>query len=219
MPFTSYSVFNERKDKKLLSAFVIALVLYIAFSATYFASASDAVRNDVVRLHILANSDSDVDQAVKLLVRDALLKENTSLLSEGVTANNASEYFEASKEVLCETANSVLKENGFDYKADVVLCKEYYTTHEYGSLTFPAGIYTSVKVKLGEANGHNWWCVMFPPLCVPAADGDVGQNKSIDMEDYITENGEKIITSGRKYKAKFLILELYEKLCEELSEK
>ena len=88
---------NFKRDKILLSLFGCALSLYIAFSCTYFAGAAESVREDVVRLHILANSDSPEDQELKLKVRDALLKENTILLTEGVNNDNATEYFEASK--------------------------------------------------------------------------------------------------------------------------
>ena len=193
----------------MLSVFATALALYTAFSCTYFAGSAKSVRDDVVRLHILANSDSEIDQAVKLKVRDALLKKNTSLLTKGVNTDNAPLYFEVSKDELLETAQTVLKENGFDYGAVITLEKEYFETREYGKLTFPAGEYTALKVVLGEGKGHNWWCVMFPPLCVPAADGiETDENTA----DYLTENGEKIVSGGNKFVVKFKLLELYEEL-------
>lgn len=209
MSLFRYKTFNEKKDKLLLSVFATALALYVAFSCTYFAGAAKSVRDDVVRLHILANSDSEIDQEVKLKVRDALLKTNTSLLTKGVNTDNAPLYFEVSKDELLETAQTVLKENGLDYGAVITLEKEYFETREYGKLTFPAGEYTALKVVLGEGKGHNWWCVMFPPLCVPAADGiETDENTA----DYLTENGEKIVSGGNKFVVKFKLLELYEEL-------
>ena len=209
MSLFRYKTFNEKKDKLLLSVFSTALALYTAFSCTYFAGSAKSVRNDVVRLHILANSDSEIDQAVKLKVRDALLEKNTSLLTKGVNTDNAPLYFEVSKDELLETAQTVLKENGLDYGAVITLEKEYFETREYGKLTFPAGEYTALKVVLGEGKGHNWWCVMFPPLCVPAADGiETDENTA----DYLTENGEKIVSGGNKFVVKFKLLELYEEL-------
>ena len=201
---------NVERDKLFLSVVAIFISIYIAFSCTYFASAADTVRNDVVRLHILANSDSEKDQTVKLLVRDALLKKNTSLLSDGINTDNAHMYFNDSKDELLKTAKEVLFENGFNYDVKIFLQKEYFETRRYDSLTFPAGEYLSLKVVLGEGKGHNWWCVMFPPLCVPVAD-DVKADKT-KTTDYLSVAGEKVINSGEKYIVKFKLLELYEEL-------
>lgn len=209
MSLFTYREFNEKKDKLILSLFATALALYTAFSCTYFAGVAKSVREDVVRLHILANSDSEIDQEVKLKVRDALLEKNTSLLTKGVNTENAPIYFENSKDELLKTAQKVLKENGFDYGAVITLEKEYFETREYGELTFPPGEYTALKVVLGEGKGHNWWCVMFPPLCVPAADGIETDEKTAD---YLTENGEKIVSSGNKFIVKFKLLEIYEEI-------
>lgn len=205
----STKVSNLKKDKIILSLFSVALSLYIAFSCTYFAGAAQSVREDVVRLHILANSDSEKDQIIKLKVRDALLEKNTLILSNGVNQDNAVDYFEISKDELMETARDVLSENGFDYDVKVYLEKEYFETREYGELIFPAGEYTALKVILGEGKGKNWWCVMFPPLCVPAADDVEVKNNT---EDYLTESGNEIVNGGKKYIMKFKLLEMYEEL-------
>lgn len=205
----SNKVSDLKRDKIILSLFSGALSLYIAFSCTYFAAAAQSVREDVVRLHILANSDSEKDQNIKLKVRDALLEKNTLILSDGVNQDNAVEYFELSKDELLETASDVLRENGFDYDVKVYLEKEYFETREYGELILPAGEYTALKVVLGEGKGRNWWCVMFPPLCVPAADDIEVKNNT---EDYLTESGNEIVNGGKKYIMKFKLLEMYEEL-------
>lgn len=203
-------VFNEKRDRVFLSIVACTAVLYIAFSCTYFASAAQTVKDDVVRLHILANSDNSVDQKTKLCVRDAILEKNTLLLTEGVTVDNAMLYFEKSKDELLKTAEKTLKENGCDYGVSISLGKEYFETRQYDGLTFPAGEYTALKVVLGKGEGHNWWCVMFPPLCVPAADGiDV---KNEETSEFLTESGNNIVNNGKKYKIKFKILEIYEEL-------
>lgn len=205
----SNKVSDLKRDRIILSLFSGALSLYIAFSCTYFAAAAQSVREDVVRLHILANSDSEKDQNIKLKVRDALLEKNTLILSDGVNQDNAVEYFELSKDELLETASDVLRENGFDYDVKVYLEKEYFETREYGELILPAGEYTALKVVLGEGKGRNWWCVMFPPLCVPAADDIEVKNNT---EDYLTESGNEIVNGGKKYVIKFKLLEVYEEL-------
>lgn len=214
MTIFKYKAFNERRDKIFLSVVAIAIVLYIAFSFTYFGAACESVRSDVVRLHILANSDSKSDQEVKLLVRDALLKENTKLLSDDVTTDNAEEYFSENKAVLLKVAKETLEKNNFDYDVSISLGEEYFETRKYGELVFPAGEYTSLKVVLGEGKGHNWWCVMFPPLCVPsAAEVETDESKTAY---YLTPSGEKIVNGGNKYVIKFKFLEIYEELRNEL---
>ncbi len=201
--------FNYQKDKALLSAVAIFLSLYYAFSFTLFASACGNLRSEVVRLHILANSDSRSDQQLKLKVRDALLRKNTMLLSDSVTRENAEEYFEMSNDVLLREAERVVRENGFTYKVTISLEEEYFETRQYGELTFPAGEYLSLKVIIGEGKGKNWWCVMFPPLCVGVAE-DVTNDKDKTAE-YLSPNEREIISDG-KYIFKFKIVEAYEQL-------
>ena len=208
----TYTPFKERRDKIFLISLIIGFVLYLAFSITYFSSVSGEIRESVVRLHILADSNSKIDQEVKLKVRDALLEKNTQLLSNKVTPENAEEYFKQSKDELEKCANEVLKENGFDYTAKITLGKEYYTTRVYEDLTFPAGTYTSIKVVLGSGEGKNWWCVMFPPLCVPVATGGVETDDSVSLEEYLDENGKRIVESNGKFKVGFKIVEIYERL-------
>ena len=208
----TYNPFKERRDKIFLASVLVSFVLYCAFFITYFSSVSGEIRENVVRLHILAESDEEIDQKVKLKVRDALLEKNTELLSSKVTPENAEEYFENSKDELEKCANRVLKENGLDYTATITLGKEYYTTRVYEDLTFPAGTYTSVKVVLGSGEGKNWWCVMFPPLCVPVATGDIETDDGVNLEEYLDEDGKRIVTSGSRFKVGFKVVEWYEKL-------
>lgn len=208
----TYNAFKEKRDKIFLIALIIAYILYCAFSITYFSSVSGEIRENVVRLHILADSNSEIDQNVKLKVRDALLEKNTQLLSDKVTPENATEYFKNSKNELEQCANEVLKENGLNYKATITLGKEYYTTRVYEDLTFPAGVYTSIKVVLGSGEGKNWWCVMFPPLCVPVADGGIETADNVNLEDYLNEDGKRLVSSQGKFKVGFKVIEWYEKL-------
>lgn len=208
----TYNAFKEKRDKIFLIALIIAYILYCAFSITYFSSVSGEIRENVVRLHILADSNNEIDQNVKLKVRDALLEKNSELLSDKVTPENATEYFKNSKDELEQCANEVLKENGLNYKATITLSKEYYTTRVYEDLTFPAGVYTSIKVILGSGEGKNWWCVMFPPLCVPVADGGIETANNVNLEDYLDEDGKHLVSSQGKFKVGFKIIEWYEKL-------
>lgn len=206
--------FNISKDKFLITSLAIVLSLYLAGSFVFFYVSAGSVRNNVVRLHVIANSDSLKDQEVKLKVRDALLKKNNAMLSGEVNKDNALQYFKSSQNELLKTANETLRANNCSYNADIVLGTEYYTTRQYGDLTFPAGEYMSLRVVLGEGKGKNWWCVMFPPLCIPVAGGiEADENKTADI---LTPGGEEIVSSNGKYIVKFKLLEIYEELKQSL---
>lgn len=199
-----------KKIHKIEISVAVGLIIAMIFSTVSFAVNCREVRENVVRLHILANSDSEADQNVKLLVRDALLESGAKIFSGAVTVNDATEYLEEEKELLVETAEKVLSENGFGYGVTVELVKEYFTTRTYGEYTLPAGEYLALRVKLGNADGHNWWCVMFPPLCLPAA------SEETDVHIAIGDKGAQIIKGGTKYEVRFKLVEMYESIKERI---
>ncbi len=188
----------------------LALVISILSSIFGFATECDNVRNKVVRLHILANSDSQEDQNIKLKVRDTLLSSGEELFSGETNRDNAEKILNKNKDNIKKIINNVLFENGFEYTADVYLIDEYFETREYDGFIMPAGKYKALKIILGEGKGHNWWCVMFPPLCLPAAK----QNGDIDA--FFTEEGAEIISNQDKYIMKFKIIEIIEGIKERL---
>lgn len=182
----------------------IGLVISIVFSVIGFGFDCREIRSNIVRLHILANSDSAEDQQIKLIVRDALLNSGKELFSGNITVENAEEILNEQKQELTEIANETLKENGYNYKAQIYLTNEYFTTRSYENFTLPAGEYLALKVILGEGEGKNWWCVMFPPLCLPAAT----DNKDVDV--IIGNKGAEIVQNYPEYEVKFKIVEIYE---------
>ena len=202
---------TEHSLRKFAATLCAVLCLWGLCSLVRFEAAADTVRTDVVRLHILANSDSDADQAVKLAVRDAVLAADAALLSGDVTPKNAAALYENSRDLLENTAEQTLRAHGFTYGARAVFCREYYPTRVYGGCTFPAGVYASVKLVLGAGGGHNWWCVLFPPLCVPAA----CEEEAIDC---LPKSGAAVVSGGDRYVVKFKIVEWYEALKSRLSE-
>lgn len=187
-------------ELSLLVGFVVAVV----FSITGFASTCEEIRGDVLRLHVLANSDSEEDQQLKLLVRDALLEKGKNIFDGSVTKENAEEKIEEEKEALIEVAEKVIKENGFDYDVKITVTDEFFTTRTYENVTLPAGKYKAVRVLIGESSGQNWWCVMFPPLCIPTAQPD--------MNLFFTEDEIKLVESDPRYEPRFKIIEIYENI-------
>ena len=133
------------------------------------AAGNSGVYTKIIRLHVVANSDGAADQTVKLTVRDALLRETETLLADASDRDSAEEILKASLPALTEKASAVAAAEGFPYGASLSLQKEYFPTRNYGEVTLPAGEYTALRVELGEAAGQNWWCVLYPPLCLAAA--------------------------------------------------
>lgn len=195
-----------KKIHRVEISVAVGLVIAIIASMTSFGINCQSIRNDVVRLHILANSDSEADQQVKLAVRDALLSSGKELFSGEVNKNNAVATLENQKRELTDIANSVLNKNGFDYQAEIFLANEYFATRSYENFTLPAGEYLALKVILGEGEGHNWWCIMFPPLCLPAATDNSDLN-AVFSEDEVT-----LIESIPRYEIRFKIIEIIESI-------
>ena len=187
-------------ELSLFVGFVIATV----FSITGFASTCEEIRGDVLRLHVLANSDSAEDQQLKLKVRDALLEKGKNIFDGSVTKENAEEKIEKEKELLIETAKEVIEENGFDYDVKITVTDEFFTTRTYENITLPAGRYKALRVLIGESAGQNWWCVMFPPLCIPTAQPE--------MNLFFTEDEIRLVESDPKYEPRFKIIEIYENI-------
>ena len=190
---------------KLFIKFVaVVTVIAAVFSVVSFASGCAEVRHDVLRLHIVGASDSEFDQSLKLKVRDAVLEKGGELFDGTVTADEAEKIITPRIDELKAVAEEVLKENGCDYKVDIQVGEEYFTTRCYENFTMPAGVYTAVRVNIGSAEGKNWWCVMFPPLCLPAA--------SADADAFFTDEEMKIVSSSPRYEPRFKIVEIYESI-------
>lgn len=153
----------------LLYAFISALCLCVAMGilllrwrqAQFVSRLADAV----LRFHVIANSDSQEDQALKLEVRDALISYMASHADTFQSAEDAANYAAAHTEELEQVANAVLLANEASYTASASLCLCEFPDKQYGDLTFPAGTYQALRIELGEAKGQNWWCVLYPLLC------------------------------------------------------
>lgn len=148
---------------------IVGVLAFTAFGAfrTFSANCSE-VYGEVLRLHIPANSDSEEDQAIKLAVRDLLLEEYGDRLSGDGGLDEALARAEELLPEIERTASDFLRENGFGYGAKAELVDMRFTTREYDRLILPAGNYKALRVTLGSGEGQNWWCVIFPQLCLPA---------------------------------------------------
>lgn len=198
---------------KIRISIAIGIVTAVIFSICSFAKTSEEIRSDVLRLHVIANSDSSVDQNLKLRLRDYILEEGEDIFDGSVNVENAVKKIEPKLAELENSAETFVKNAGFDYDVKITLSNEYFTTRTYESVTLPAGKYLALRVVIGSGEGHNWWCVMFPPMCVPVAD------KKDEIENVFTDKEIKLVESKPKYEPRFKVVEIYEQIRETISER
>ena len=194
---------------------VAIIVLLICLMALSFlpVHGEGEVYDTVVRLHVLANSDTEEDQALKLKVRDAILDATAPLVENCTTQAEAVGILNSHLATLEDTAAAIVETEGYDYPVTVLLGEEDYPTRTYEACAFPAGTYVSLRVCIGDAEGQNWWCCLFPPLCLSAATAKSEQdNEDAFIQVGLTKDQYGIITETEKtkYKVRFKILEVLE---------
>ena len=149
-----------------LMAFCALVVCFVWLGA--LAADRQTLRNELVRFHVVAASDAPEDQAVKLRVRDAVIESLQAEMQNLTDAEQAKAYLRENLPKIREIANQTLAAAGFDDRAEVSLCLEEFNTRVYDTFSLPAGVYESLRIIIGEGEGQNWWCVVFPSLCLPA---------------------------------------------------
>lgn len=196
--------FFMNKTLKIFVPLFLVFVFVFSYIAP-FIETSENISDQVFRLHILANSDSAEDQQLKLKVRDEILKKGETVFA---SSNSLEETIELCKDNIAlfqQTAEQCLKDNGSDYEVKVYVDKEYFNTREYDEITLPSGIYNALKIEIGQGKGHNWWCVMFPAICLSGVTDD-------ELNKYLSEDEQKLVNSDSKYEVRFKIVEIYEKV-------
>lgn len=190
--------------KKFITGCVCLLIATI-FLAVIPTEAECAVYDDTIRLHILANSDSNDDQALKIKVRDAILCEFSDELNKISSKAEAEEIISALLSNIEKFAEEVIAKSGYSYTVKATLSDELYETRTYDDFTLPRGIYTSLRIIIGNGEGKNWWCVMFPPLCLDMA------TESVPDDDAIKKYSKEEISLIRRggYNIKFKLLEMF----------
>lgn len=184
---------------------LFGLVCAVMLSFARFDVRCDELRSGVLRLHILANSDSKEDQSLKLKVRDRILEVSSKNLSKVNDINEAIEIAKTQIESITEEANKVIKSEGYDYTVSANIEKNFFTNRVYDDFTLPAGVYNSLTVRIGEAQGHNWWCVVYPGVCLPAAEKG-------ELKRSVSKSSSKVAENADNYKVRFKTVEIYEKI-------
>lgn len=203
----------KREIGRLLPrAMACGFVLALLGSFFPFGAASAQLPEEVLRLHVVANSDSPEDQAVKRAVRDAVLEEAACWYGDTKTFAEANFLVCTHLEAITQAANRVLEEKGFPYAANARVTDLYFPTRDYEGFSLPAGTYRSLQVTLGEGEGQNWWCVVFPALCLPAA------QEGEDLLAGLPPAEREIVEHPEEYRVEFKIVELLEQLRQWLGE-
>ena len=194
-----------------LAVGIVVLLLFLMALSFLPVHGERAIYDTVVRLHVLANSDSEADQALKLKVRDKVLEAAAPHLEGCATQAEAVEVLTSHLTDLEAAAAAVIEAEGYDYPVTVLLGEEDYPTRTYESCAVPAGTYVSLRVLIGEGEGQNWWCCLFPPLCLSAATAK-SDNEDAFVQVGLTKDQYGIITeTGKtKYKVRFKLLEVLE---------
>ncbi len=195
--------FWVKQSIALLCALLLTAGAVMAVSAFgEFQKNCDSLSEKVLRLHVLANSDSEADQQLKLKVRDAILQESDRLFQQSDSKEAAMTQMATHLSDVEQVAERTLRKNGCDLPVTAALKKVEFNTRTYGNITLPAGEYDALQVEIGAAKGKNWWCVLFPSLCVPSS-------TNVQMEDVLTQDELQVVEQSG-YDVRFKVVEWYE---------
>ena len=209
---------NSHTKSMVKMIFILAFLLFLytglcAFS--YAKSTSSDIADSVFRLHVLANSDSSEDQALKYKVRDSLLDYMNSICSETTSKDEAISIASSHLDDFKKIAEDTIEANGYNYTVQVQIGNFEFPTKTYGDISLPAGYYDALRVNIGEAKGQNWWCVMFPPLCfIDVSSGVVPDESKEVLKDSMDEEDFALVSESdesSELSFKFKILELFSK--------
>ena len=187
---------------------LIACIISIACSCVCsFGEECSFIRENTLRLHILANSDSPADQALKLKIRDAVLSHSGELFSGCDTRQKMVGAAQEQLSDIQRIAEQTAMHNGYDLPVTVSVTDMFFETRRYDNVLLPAGTYTAVRIELGEAAGKNWWCVLYPPLCVSAAQPGFTEEEA-QISDSLLQQEEL-----PRYRVRLAVVEWWESLC------
>ena len=198
-------------NKSRLFCFALLWTLEKSFSESFLSGAKADISENVVRLHIVANSNSDSDQAVKLKIRDRILKEGENIFSSSENPDDVLRLANENKVLLKEIAEDELRKNGFSHKATVSVGEFFFPQKTYDKFSFPAGSYNAVKITIGEGEGKNWWCVMYPPLCFVQGVAKIPTETDVKMKENLSGAGYCLLTDGETggVELRFKLLDMF----------
>ena len=202
---------NIKFKKIILLFFLFSLYVFISASS-YVLAISNNLSDAVFRLHVIANSNSQEDQTLKLKVRDSLINYMNNICSDCSTKQEAINLAKEHKDEFQKIAEQTIIENGYNYCVNININNFYFPTKNYGDISLPAGYYDALRVEIGEAKGENWWCVMFPSLCfIDVSNGIVDNEAKNNLKENLEDESYNIISdnSNKEVKFKFKLIEFF----------
>ena len=203
---------------RLFKRFLLLIILFLFYTFicafSYASSVSSDIADNVFRLHIVANSDTDEDQNLKLIVRDNILNYMKEIASSVSSKEEAVEIITSHLDDFYNIAIDTIRNAGYDYDVTLSVGQFDFPTKEYGDISLPAGIYDALRIEIGEAQGHNWWCVMFPTLCfVDVSSGSLDEGSKGVLEDNLSDEEFSLISDdSADVKFKFKVVEFFENI-------
>lgn len=203
------------KNSKVKMVIILSFLLFIyttICALSYAQNVSTDIANNVFRLHVIANSDSEEDQNLKYKVRNNLLSYMNEICKNCETKQGAISLVEENKENFKKIALDTIRSEGFSYDVNINIGNFEFPTKDYGDISLPAGFYDALRVEIGDAKGQNWWCVMFPPLCfVDVTSGVVPEESKELLENNLSEEEFALVSdsSDSEIQFKFKLLEFF----------
>lgn len=202
---------NITRKHILTFAILIAAILTYIFSDDSKADVNiqEDIAEKVIRFHVLANSDSEEDQALKLKVKDAVVDYLRPYMTDAKNLEESINIINEKQNDILKIASSTIASEGYNYHVNAYICQDYFPTKSYGDVTFPAGEYTAYRIEIGAHEGKNWWCILYPPLCFVDASYGVLPDESKQMlknvldEDEFSVITEETIEENTKFRFKF----------------
>ena len=209
-----------KKFKNLLIIILLLFIYCIICAFSYVNAVSTDIQNSVFRLHVIANSDSNEDQNLKYIVRDKVLEYISSISNSSMTKDEVIALANENINEIQKIAENTIHENGYNYSVKLNIGNFSFPTKKYGDITFPAGFYDALKIEIGEAKGHNWWCVIFPPLCfVDVTSGIVPEESKQTIRDNLSEEEYKLLSENSgNMSFKFKIVEMFQDISIKLAQ-
>lgn len=183
-------------NKSRLCLILLLLILIFTYITSYAQKTANDIKNSVVRLHIIANSDSDADQSLKLKVRDRLTRDAAYILEGSENSADALAAAKKNIDIIRQIAADEVKAQGYSQSVRVEIGTFPFPTKAYDDILLPAGSYNAVRVILGDGKGKNWWCVMYPPLCFTSGSITVSESAHKTLRDNLTESEYRLITES-----------------------
>ena len=201
----------NQKLKCIILLFLLILIFLFLSINSYASTISQNISENFFRLHILANSNSEQDQALKLKVRDKIIEYMNTLSYSGLNKEDVIILTQNNINNFQEIAEKTISDEGYDYNVKIEIGNFYFPTKIYGNISLPAGNYDAIRISIGNAQGENWWCSLFPPLCfIDISSGIISDESENELKTNLSNEEFAIITDDSKtIKLKFKLVELF----------